>query len=122
MPLQRETANESAVCAEQMGGLGQYCQPFFQRYHLGVHGACDNFEPPAGYWCYTGDYGYKQQPKVPLGPGEGGRPVEVEGGMAGPYGWPTGPSREKVRSRSLRRALLMPQVHPGSLYRCGKST
>ena len=23
-------------------------------------------------------------------------------------------------SRSVRRALLMPQVHPGSLYRCGK--
>ena len=25
-------------------------------------------------------------------------------------------------SRSARRALLMPQVNPGSLYRCGKST
>ena len=25
-------------------------------------------------------------------------------------------------SRSLRRALLMPQVNPGSLYRCGKRT
>ena len=25
----------------------------------------------------------------------------------------------KFASRSLRRALLMPQVNPGSLYRCG---
>ena len=24
-------------------------------------------------------------------------------------------------SRSLRRALLMPQVNPGSRYRCGRS-
>ena len=31
-----------------------------------------------------------------------------------------GPSREKSASRSLRRALLMPQVNAGSLYRCGK--
>ena len=31
-----------------------------------------------------------------------------------------GPSREKIASRSLRRALLMPQVNTGSLYRCGK--
>ena len=30
-------------------------------------------------------------------------------------------SRKPV-SRSLRRALLTPQVNPGSLYRCGKST
>ena len=86
VPLQRETANESAVCNEQQGGHGQFCQPFFQRFHLGVNGVCDNFDPPAGYWCYTGDYGYKDQPKVPIGPGEGGRPIEVAGGMAGPYG------------------------------------
>ena len=33
-----------------------------------------------------------------------------------------GPSRAKSASRSLRRALLIPQVHPGSLYRCGKRT
>ena len=31
-----------------------------------------------------------------------------------------GPSRAKSASCSLRRALLMPQVHPGSRYRCGK--
>ena len=31
-----------------------------------------------------------------------------------------GPSRAKSAPRSLRRALLMPQVNPGSLYRCGK--
>ena len=33
-----------------------------------------------------------------------------------------GPSREKSAPRSLRRALLMPQVNPGSLNRCGKRT
>ena len=33
-----------------------------------------------------------------------------------------GPSRAKSASRSLRRALLMPQVNTGSLYRCGKRT
>ena len=32
------------------------------------------------------------------------------------------PSRAKSAPRSLRRALLMPQVNPGSLYRCGKRT
>ena len=90
IPLQRDSANESAICNEQQGGHGQFCQPFFQRYHLGLHGACDNFDPPAGYWCYTGDYGYKDQPTHPLGPGEGGRPIEVEGGMAGPYNYPSG--------------------------------
>ena len=26
------------------------------------------------------------------------------------------------RARSLRRALLMPQANPGSLYRCGQRT
>ena len=31
-----------------------------------------------------------------------------------------GPPRAQSAPRSLRRALLMPQVHPGSLYRCGK--
>ena len=29
------------------------------------------------------------------------------------------PSRAQSASRSLRRALVMPQVNPGSLYRCG---
>ena len=33
-----------------------------------------------------------------------------------------GPSRAKSAPRSLRRALLTPQVNPGSLYRCGKRT
>ena len=33
-----------------------------------------------------------------------------------------GPCRAKSAPRSLRRALLMPQVHPGSLNRCGKRT
>ena len=33
-----------------------------------------------------------------------------------------GPSRANFASRSLRRALLMPQVNTGSLYRCGKRT
>ena len=33
-----------------------------------------------------------------------------------------GPSRAKSASRSLRRALLVPQVNPGSLYRCSKGT
>ena len=33
-----------------------------------------------------------------------------------------GPSRAKTASRSLRRALLTPQVNTGSLYRCAKST
>ena len=32
-----------------------------------------------------------------------------------------GPSRAKSASRSLRRALLMPQVNTGSLYRCSRS-
>ena len=31
-------------------------------------------------------------------------------------------SSKKIASRSLRRALLMSQVNPGSLYRCGKRT
>ena len=31
-----------------------------------------------------------------------------------------GPSRAKSASRSLRRALLTPQVNTGSLYRCGR--
>ena len=35
------------------------------------------------------------------------------------HDFPMGPSRAKSASRSLRRALLMPQVNPGSLYRCG---
>ena len=29
--------------------------------------------------------------------------------------------RPSFASRSVRRALLLPQVHPGSLYRCGRS-
>ena len=33
-----------------------------------------------------------------------------------------GASRAQSASRSLRRALLMPQVNPGSRYCCGKST
>ena len=33
-----------------------------------------------------------------------------------------GTSRAKVASRSLRRALLTPQVNPGSRYRCGERT
>ena len=33
-----------------------------------------------------------------------------------------GPSRAKPASRSLRRALLTPQVNTGSLYRCRRST
>ena len=33
-----------------------------------------------------------------------------------------GPSRVKSASRSLRRALLMPQANTGSIYRCGKRT
>ena len=33
-----------------------------------------------------------------------------------------GPSRAQSASRSLRRALLMPPVNTGSLYRCGKRT
>ena len=33
-----------------------------------------------------------------------------------------GPSRAKSAPRSLRRALLMPQVITGSFYRCGKRT
>ena len=33
-----------------------------------------------------------------------------------------GPSRAKSASRSLRRALLIPQVNTGSLYRCGNRT
>ena len=36
---------------------------------------------------------------------------------------PGGPSSiPKNAPRSVRRALLMPQVNPGSLYCCGKST
>ena len=34
----------------------------------------------------------------------------------------SGPSRAESASRSLRRALLMPLVNPGSLYRSGKRT
>merc|ERR1719242_1571919 len=26
---------------------------FFQHYNLGIGGICDNFDPPAGYWCST---------------------------------------------------------------------
>ena len=33
-----------------------------------------------------------------------------------------GPSRAKSAPRSLRCALLMPKVNPGSRYRCGRST
>ena len=33
-----------------------------------------------------------------------------------------GPSRAKSAPRSLRRALLTPQVNAGSLYRCGNRT
>ena len=33
-----------------------------------------------------------------------------------------GPSSRIPASRSVRHALLTPQVHPGSLYRCGRST
>ena len=33
-----------------------------------------------------------------------------------------GPSRAKSAARSLRRALLMPQVNTRSRYRCGKRT
>ena len=33
-----------------------------------------------------------------------------------------GPSRANFTSRSVRRVLLMPQVNPGSPYRCGKRT
>ena len=33
-----------------------------------------------------------------------------------------GPSRAKSASRSLRRALLIPQANTGSLYRCAQST
>ena len=35
---------------------------------------------------------------------------------------PEGPSRAKSASRSLRRALLTPQVNTGSRYRCRRST
>ena len=34
----------------------------------------------------------------------------------------TGPPRANSAPRSLRRALLMPQVNPGSLYRRGERT
>ena len=36
--------------------------------------------------------------------------------------WGTGARKPKPASRSLRRALLMPQVNTGSRYRCGKRT
>ena len=36
--------------------------------------------------------------------------------------WAAGPSRAKSASRSLRRALLMPQANTGSIYRCGERT
>ena len=45
-------------------------------------------------------------------------------GMAEGFKWKQvgdGPSSPKNASRSLRRALLMPQVSPGSRYCCGKS-
>ena len=45
------------------------------------------------------------------------RPVNQ---TAAPRGW--GPSRAKSASRSLQRALLMPQVNTGPRYRCGKRT
>ena len=40
----------------------------------------------------------------------------------GPAQLHPGPSRARSASRSSRRALLMPRVNPGSLYRCGKRT
>ena len=40
--------------------------------------------------------------------------------VLGRWGSGDGPSRANYASRSLRRALLIPQVNPGSLYRCGK--
>lgn len=61
----------SALCA-QSSYQGMFCQPLYQRYHLVVGGACDNFVPNAGYWCYTEDYGYPDPPKIPLGPGTAG--------------------------------------------------
>ena len=38
------------------------------------------------------------------------------------YLYPFGPSGAKSASCSVRRALLMPQIKTGSLYRCGKRT
>ena len=32
-------------------------QPYFQHYSLGIGGVCDNFSPPAGYWCSTNNQG-----------------------------------------------------------------
>ena len=53
--------------------------------------------------------------------GQCGPSVEFEfcPGVMHPIG---GPSRAKFASWSLRRALLMPQANPVSLYRCGKRT
>ena len=42
--------------------------------------------------------------------------------VAKDYGCTGGPSRTLFASCSVRRSLLMPQVHPGSVYRCGRST
>ena len=47
----------------------------------------------------------------------------THGGMSLRVQPPTvGPSRAKSASRSARRALLTPQVNPGSRYRCGSRT
>ena len=54
--------------------------------------------------------------QYPAGASAQGRTVD-----SGKFQGFRGPSRAKSGSRSLRSALLMPQVHPGSLYHCGKS-
>ena len=52
-----------------------------------------------------------------------GGQIAVWMAVYGPRDGTTGPSQPGTpfAPRSVRRALLMPQVHPGSLYRCGKS-
>ena len=68
----------SVICEEEH--IGQFCKPFFTRYHLGIGGPCEIFSPPAGYWCYP-----------PANPG-----YEVQGGMSGPFTVPSGMTVNKT--------------------------
>jgi hypothetical protein len=98
VPFREGSANESWVCVGE--GITQFCRPFYTNYHLGVGGECTNqqgkidrcscsqlvflfcwsgrcnqFSPPAGYWCYDDALPENDQP---------------QGGVAAPYGIPSG--------------------------------
>ena len=75
--------------------------------------------------CLKGDHGgghHGPPPPPPLPVGAVDLTVHTDATTHQISNLSMGPSRAKSAPRSLRRALLMPQVNPGSLYRCGKGT